>query len=121
METSSPISFDAEADDGGMTSLKSILEAMKNIDEVNVTREESGVEDNIFDAYVWHITFIGENEGNVPQIRLSSSNLVATGAGVSFETISEGNAVSGSFQLTLDGATTTSIDSTATSADYCHT
>ena len=80
LETSSPISFDAAADDGSMTSVKSILEAMKNIDSVEVTREAFGEDENIFDAYVWSVTFTGEgNEGNVPQLRLATSNLVATG------------------------------------------
>jgi len=79
-ETSSPISFDADPDSSSMTSMKSILEAMKNIDSVNVTRSSFGVEENIFDAYVWSITFTGiGNEGNVPQLRLATSNLVATG------------------------------------------
>ena len=81
IETSSPISFDAAADDGSMTSVKSILEAMKNIDTVNVTRAPYGEDQNIFDAYTWTIAFTGEgNEGNVPQLRLATSNLVATGA-----------------------------------------
>lgn len=80
IETSSPISFDAAADDGSMTSVKSILEAMKNIDTVNVTRTAYGEDQNIFDAYTWTIAFTGEgNEGNVPQLRLATSNLVATG------------------------------------------
>ena len=80
VETSSPISFDADPDSASMTSVKSVLEAMKNIDTVNVTRAVYGADENIFDAFVWSITFTGaSNEGNIPQLRLATSNLVATG------------------------------------------
>ncbi len=118
LETSAPISFDAPATGSARTSMKEILEAMLNVGEVEVSRVPAGVDEGLDGAYTWSITFLSdENKGNVPQLRLGQSNLVATGVGVAFATTTQGNEISGSFTLSFNGGTTAELDYDATSAE----
>lgn len=96
VETSAPISYDADAAGSNRTSMEEILEAMLNIGDVEVNRVESSVDEGVNGAYEWSITFLSdENKGNIPQLRLGQSNLVATGVGVAFDTTVQGNEISG--------------------------
>ncbi len=118
IETSGPINFDALSDSSqsDRSTMKEILESMKNIGVVNVTRKDYGKQDGIKDAYTWVITFVDKkNKGNIPQLRLGESNLVGTGARVEFDTVREGNEIGGNFALEFQGSTTRSLPFDASS------
>ena len=111
VETSAPIMADAPpkatADSNGH-SMQEILQAMQNIGTVNVERTVNPAHT---DGYTWVVEFVGVgvNEGNIPQLKLGYSALSGTGADVEIETQRDGNVISGTFALGLDGALTQSI------------
>ena len=111
VETSAPIMADAPANQGPSTnghSMQEILQAMQNIGTVNVERTVNPAHT---DGFSWTIEFLGsgENEGNIPQLKLGYSALSGTGADVEIETERDGNIIGGTFTLGLDGALTQSI------------
>jgi hypothetical protein len=111
VETSAPIMADAPpkatAESNGH-SMQEILQAMQNIGTVNVERTVNPAHT---DGYTWVVEFVGVgvNEGNIPQLKLGYSALSGTGADVEIETQRDGNVISGTFALGLDGALTQSI------------
>ena len=118
LETSAPISYDAAANGTDRTSVKEILEAMLNVGEVEVSREPASVDEGVNGAYQWSVTFLSdENKGNIPQLRLGQSNLVATGVGIEFGTTTQGSEIDGSFSLSFNGFTTADLDYDATSSE----
>ena len=98
------------------SSLQEILEAMGNVGKVEVNRQPFGVEKDIESGYIWTVTF-KENEGDVVQMRLGTSNLIGTGAGVEFKTVTQGNEIGGAFALSIAGATTKALKFDSTSEE----
>ena len=89
---------------------------MGNVGKVEVTREAFGVEKDVEGGYIWSVTF-KENEGDVVQMRLGTSNLIGTGAGVEFKTVTQGNEIGGAFALSIAGATTKNLKFDSTSEE----
>ena len=89
---------------------------MGNVGKVDVRREPFGGEKDIEGGYIWHVTF-KENEGDVVQMRLGTSNLIGTGAGVEFKTTTQGNEIDGAFALSIAGATTKNLKFDSTSEE----
>ena len=81
---------------------------MANVGEVEVNREPFGVEKDIEGGYIWSVTF-KENEADMVQLRLGTSNLIGSGAGVEFKTVTQGNQLGGEFALSIAGATTQNL------------
>ena len=118
VETSAPIMADAPPKATAGTnghSMEEILEAMQNIGSVNVERT---VNPSHTDGFSWVVEFlgVGVNEGNVPQLKLGYSALSGTGADVEIETERDGNIISGTFTLALEGALTQSIQHDASAS-----
>ena len=89
---------------------------MGNVGDIEVSRESFGTEKDIKEGYIWSVTF-KKNEGNVVQMRLGTSNLIGTGAGVEFKTVTEGNEIGGAFALSIAGATTKNLKFDSTSEE----
>ena len=89
---------------------------MGNVGKVDVRREPFGGEKDIEGGYIWHVTF-KENEGDVVQMRLGTSNLIGTGAGIEFNTTTQGNELDGAFALSIAGATTRNLKFDSTSEE----
>ena len=105
--TSGPITHDALAATGtgpARTTMEEILEAMPNINDVDVRREGPDLQG----GYTWFVTFLSE-EKDLPQMSLGSNALTGTGSDVQFTTVTEGNEISGSFTLDFDGAVTVAL------------
>jgi len=100
-------------------SLEEILENMQNIGDVAVTRvitpHNPGTGGNDY-SIVYNITFL-ENERDLPEIRLGTSQLTGAGVDVNFNTITDGNMLGGSFMLSFEGQQSSPITHDATDAE----
>ena len=74
---------------------------------VTVTRS-LGV--NYVSGYTWTVTFDHDNlNGNKPEVTLGSSSITGIGSRVDIHTTTEGNQIGGSFTVTYNGQTTSSL------------
>jgi len=116
VEISGEINYNADADNDYF-SVKTILESMPNIGSngiVGVTRQE---DDASLNSYTWTITF-DTRLGDIPLLTLyDGSALTGTGSTVTFASIQDQNLITGSFRLSYQGYTTTSIPYDATSGE----
>lgn len=105
------IAHDAAAA-GSLASFESSIEALLNVDDVTVTRTGPDLQG----GYEWSVTF-HEPAADQPQLRVVRSGLTGAGASVDIDTTQHGNQLGGSFTLSFEGETTTTLDFDASEAD----
>ena len=122
-QESAPISHDAVAFTGengaaAEQSMEEILENMQNIGNVTVNRtitQHFSGSPAIKYSIVYSITF-EDNERDLPEIRLGTSQLTGAGADVAFNTVTQGNMIGGTFMLAFEGQQSSPIPYDATDA-----
>ena len=120
-QESGPIMAKAEAsagDNGAAAglSVEEILEGMQNIGDVNVTRvvvQDSQHSPVTKYSITYSITFLN-NERDLPQLSLGTSQLTGAGADIVFGTTADGNMLGGNMLLTFNGDTSQPVPFDAT-------